>query len=171
MRVFSDSSSPENFSAKWSEFALADATTPVTIMEDLKKKKKKNQESISSHRINLIKIFRENGERSIFLHRKMEYRDALHLATSNRETLLGKFSSLDVLDVRVGRYFLRACQRNFRLAWNAAAADDCERELSSSRERIRYARASRRRRRLVSSRLVVRDFVFAISSASFRYSR
>lgn len=49
---FKVSSSPENFRAKRREFALADATTPVTIMEELKK----IQESIRSHRINLIKI-------------------------------------------------------------------------------------------------------------------
>lgn len=102
-----------------------------------------------SHRINLIKILWGTKKGPFFY--TLRWSTALHLSTSNWKTLLGKFSSLDVLGRRVGRYFLRACQRNFRLAWNAAAADDRELELSSSRERIRYAREPSR---LVSSYVI-----------------
>lgn len=109
----------------------------------------------------LIKILR-GTKKGLFFYPEI-YKSATHCtSTSNRETLLGKFSSLDVLGGRVGRYFLRVCQRNFRLAWNAAAADDRERELSSSRERIRYARAV-----VVSSRLVS-TYVISFSPSPIR---
>lgn len=111
-----------------------------------------------ARRVDLIKIDIRRRERGPILSEDKTPRIRCITLTVRQIGKHCRKVSVAGFSLRVGRYFLRACQRNFRLARDAAAVDDRERATSSEnfrrfeKDSIRASRRCRRR---------VRDFVFS----------